>query len=177
MNNGYKKTALALFALNHDDREWLLSELKEEQRDTIEKLMNELESVSTIKDNEQFEIGVLFDQRIYKKCGNFDPVLIASINDLDISQIVMVLKDEPVWVLSLILSCYKWSWQDKFYQKLDLVKRIRLFKYNKVKKQVLPDKVVNSLLISFEAAALKVSLNKKNNRFDYFLNKMKLGYA
>lgn len=178
MSIGYKKTALALFKLHEDDRQWLLSELDESERSSTEVFLSELNDMAGIKENNGFDFATIFNNPIFSiENRNIDFSLMLSVNELEPVRAIAVLKDEPVWVLYSILSCYEWSWLGKFYQRLDVIKRFHLFKYKKEKHKKIPDKILEALLLGFVHSASKSSPDDANNKFEGMLARMKLSHA
>jgi hypothetical protein len=114
---GYRQAAAALHDMNGDDRAWLLGELDDGARATLEGLMRELDELG-------FAAATGPDRDVAggpaaPAPGPRERVALASAQD-----VAAVLEREPVLLVAQLLNAHDWPWTEPFLTALPAPRRI-----------------------------------------------------
>ena len=112
-----EQVGLTLQSLRDDDRNWLLGQLSQTERELIDDLVKEQlhnPSVPESKFEQALNIVTSLDG---------DGQLISQLNRLAPTQIAAVLDSEPDWVAALILNAHAWTWHTAVIEELGVVRK------------------------------------------------------
>ena len=112
MNAGYRRAALALSALNKDDRAWILENLSSDERIPLATLLTDLE-------RQGIKVPVSEVATLLQKDPGTDeqePVPVVAITprerlaEMPVREVFRVLSHEPDWLVGMICGMAKWRW-------------------------------------------------------------------
>jgi len=129
MKNEIKKAALLVSSLSREDEKWLLDELAQKQVTNYDSLVEELDGLKRVSRGSS--LGSMAMQ--IKHSDKFESCFktIQIVDAADHKKVKKVLKNEPEWVISSLLSFYNWSWKKKYLNSIGLRKRYKLHKLEK----------------------------------------------
>lgn len=106
--SAYRQSALLLHGLNEADQRWILEQLNVDDRSQLRDHLAELR-----------ELGIPADRNILTSLGisetgeRLDDLQAASASEMQ-----MVLRDEPLWMLKQVLALESWPWKEQFLDTL-----------------------------------------------------------
>lgn len=122
-----KKTALKLFALNVEDRRWILRQLPADIRESVKEQLHELQKLGIAKD--KFVINKVIDSELFsQRKENLETKGVNAkhldiIKNASIENIISILKTEPVWIAAIILSVDDWPWKSEYLSQLSVTNK------------------------------------------------------
>lgn len=118
-NAGARKAALVLHGLGADDRRWLLSRLPQQQRDTVQPLLDELAALGVPADAQLVE-QLLGSHRTAAALSGQEPFELAQAAAVDVARIV---GDESPALVATLLNVHDWPWHAQFLSLLPPTRR------------------------------------------------------
>jgi hypothetical protein len=115
-DSGYRQAALTLHGLRAEDRRWLLAELPEAQRASLQALLGELDELG-------FEPGLVDD------AANHLPALRRQsarqrVAAASVDQLAPLLAAEPAFLVAHLLRMERWPWRDSVLARLPAEQRV-----------------------------------------------------
>lgn len=112
-----EQVGLTLQSLRDDDRNWLLGQLSQTERELIDDLVKEQLRHPNAPESK-------FEQAIGKVTSlECDGLPISQLNRLASTQIAAVLDSEPDWVAAVILNAHAWTWHTAVLEELGIVRK------------------------------------------------------
>jgi hypothetical protein len=115
MTNALRKAALTLAGLGKTDRAWLLERVQLPERKHIAELMKELG-----------EMRVPLDAELLKGLALEPSAAVTGLAGADARAALRALRDEPDWLVSLVLRQRAWPWSDQFLRLVGADRRQRI---------------------------------------------------
>lgn len=110
MSDGITRAALALSALEKSDRDWILDQLDQVERDRLEQALREIDAV-----------GKRIRPRPVMPNADVAPKRLDSrqrVVDANSQDMLRVLAPEPDWMVAAICGMYQWCWLPEFTELL-----------------------------------------------------------
>ena len=122
---GHRRAAAVLHTLPEEDRQWLLGELPESERNTLNQLLGELKELG-------FDAGctaqpvVTFMPRV--GAGNTTDFSSAAdiVRNAPVRELIALLEHEPSSLIAQVLRIEEWPWKQAFLQGLPHLRRDRI---------------------------------------------------
>lgn len=145
--NGLRKAALYLHGLEEADRRWLLDALSDEERQSLQTTLAELDEMKIPKGDAW--LPELAEAHSFGGRDTGDNIQISVIDEIeraDPSSLTEVFEGEPDWVVAILLKHRVWSWRQTYVGKQYLQKRKRLLRALETPGQQLKPKLEAALL-------------------------------
>lgn len=112
-----EQVGLTLRNLHDDDRNWLLGQLSQTERELIDNLVKEQLHHPSVQENK-------FEQAVSMvTSADSDDQTISQLNRLAPMQIATILDSEPDWVAAFILDAHAWTWHSAVLDELGVVRK------------------------------------------------------
>jgi hypothetical protein len=164
MNNGYKKAALTIHGLGEVDRQWLLGNLPEKERNLLSNYLTQLSEMQIPAHHSVFSDLIDKESKTYANVSEPDDtgslLKIELINGAGITAVTEILAREPDWMLALVLVSGEWKWTEEFINILsdhrrervrELIEKLSLRAQPKLKEAVI-DMLSRSLSVKTDVA-------------------------
>lgn len=128
MTEGYRKAALKLHSMNAADRDWMLEQLKGEERAALVSLLAELKELG-IKSFPSIEHELSTSEVKENFLGELNEEIAGSLDLLctaDPSEIFSMFSHEPDLAVATVLSAYPWPWKSQLLASYGVENRLRL---------------------------------------------------
>ena len=115
MSNALRKAALTLAGLGARDRAWLLGRLQAPEREQIGGLLGELR-----------DMRVPVDADLVRKLALEPAPTATGLAGADARAAMRALRDEPDWLVALVLRARAWPWSEEFLRLAGAERRQRI---------------------------------------------------
>ncbi|HYD61584.1 MAG TPA: hypothetical protein VEC35_14560 [Noviherbaspirillum sp.] len=122
---GYRKAAVALHALNEDDRHWVLAELPDADRSTLVGYLDELKALG-------FTAGAMVEEDAVAVAPVAPPAVIVTRNPIEFIrnatavEMFAILDNEPSSLVAQLLAIENWRWKSSFLQMCSPIRQDRI---------------------------------------------------
>lgn len=124
MSEAIRRSALALQAVQPQDREWVMQHLEPVQREALLASLSELETLGIQASADDW--ALLTEQL------SAQPINTSALTDLEVleaataEQMLLILAEEPVTLIATVLAIQPWHWAASFVKGLPVVKQVKL---------------------------------------------------
>jgi hypothetical protein len=145
MSDAYRQSALLLHSIGEVDRQWILTQLAQEQRVQLSDHLTELSQMGMPVDRSLVE-GLLSSsgRRSTEQIKNHGHALRIAHADV----VLHLLHQEPTWLVATLLSIEAWPWRETICMGLDASKRERV---KHALRDAVPTKLGHALIAQLEA--------------------------
>lgn len=111
MSDALKRAALALSALGAEDREWILQNLDQSERDRLESVLTEVEGPGPHADGQPMA-KPFEDHMVQPPAPSAAPISNGRqrLIQADALDVMRVLGDEPDWMVAAVCGMWQWRW-------------------------------------------------------------------
>ena len=115
MRNALRKAALTLAGLGERDRAWLLGRLHAPEREQVAGLLTELR-----------DMRVQVDAELVRRLALEPAPVERGLAGADATAALRALRDEPDWLVALVLRARAWPWSEEFLRRAGAERRQRI---------------------------------------------------
>jgi hypothetical protein len=153
----HRKAAVSVYFLNEKDRQWLLSQLATEEKERLNRLLDELAMLSLPRDQITRKtllsyMDIPLDDDLYG--------LLTEILEKDASVLVGFINDEPAWLGKYLMHEYPSLFDAMFRAKLSRHKLNHIGQFPESKVEALTDRTRHAVFRSVQKQLMKKYLDK-----------------
>lgn len=146
MSEGYRQSALLLHGLGKADRQWIMAQLPDEQRQALASQLVELEELGIPSDRTLTE-SLLVEAR--KRTATAPARAFGSaLRQASAASVLPLLSGQPTWLVATVLCIEAWPWREAIYTGLDASRRERVKQSMGARP---PEKLARALVSQLEA--------------------------
>jgi hypothetical protein len=118
-----RKSALLIHSLHPDDRDWMLSNLSQQQSSALLSLTAELDMLGIPKQSSLLSVLETKKERATVSARTSTVTLLENLNSKQLQALANILSAEPVGLITYFLRSKRWVWHEQLLEMLDASKR------------------------------------------------------
>jgi hypothetical protein len=124
--SGPRSAALLLHAMDAGDRQWLMSQLSDDQRADVQRLLDELSMLGIPADRGLVRDALHVTSQAVRAAAHPTPDPVAALRGASVDIVCRVLAAECDQLIAKVLSCHPWPWHEALLAHIGAVRRQRI---------------------------------------------------